>query len=153
MRPALSIQKGNEMHLKRRAILALGLLSPVFSISRADESANAVELVLSSTTVKVGEETALIAKLTPRDGVTIASNYRNKVSELSALRDGVSFPSHVVRGVVKDRSLLFTIPIVARSAGEHPINGVIRFGYVHEYGTKSALEVRSLPLIATVNAM
>ena len=85
------------MQANRRAILGLALLGPVAGFVRADPSGDAVDFEFVIEPAKVGETALLTARVRPRAGITIASNYRNRVSSLSSLKRDVRFPSDEAR--------------------------------------------------------
>ncbi len=66
---------------------------------------------------------------------------------MSSFDDGVAFERRMVPGTLDEDALVFEVPLHATKAGTHPINGIIRVGYIP--GT-DAMAMVSLPLIANV---
>jgi hypothetical protein len=102
---------------------------------------------LENVSGKVGEKTALVARLTLPDGYKVLDTYRNRVIELSSYDDGVTFERPVVIGAVKNNVLEFVVGVTPTKPGAHAINGVFRVGYYDDGGR---MDMVSLPLIATV---
>jgi hypothetical protein len=102
---------------------------------------------VSDVTAKVGEPAVMRATLKARDGYRILKHYNNRVIELSSFDDGVAFERKIVPATVDEDSLVFEVPLHATKVGKHPINGIIRVGYIH--GTEEMAMV-SLRLIANV---
>jgi hypothetical protein len=102
---------------------------------------------LENVSGKVGQKTALVARLTLPDGYKVLDTYRNRVSQLSSYDDGVTFEQPVVIGVFKNNALEFVVGVTPTKPGPHPINGVFRVGYYNDDGR---MDMVSLPLIATV---
>ena len=136
----------------RFAVLALAALigiapaSPSFADSRVPFA-----LEVENATAKVGEPTAVRARVAPPAGMKLSSIYRHRLIELSAYEDrGVEFEDEVVIGTVQDDgSLVFEVGLTPTEPGEHPINGLMRVSFIN--GNKS--ESKSIPLIATVTGM
>jgi hypothetical protein len=102
---------------------------------------------VSDVTAKVGEPAVMRATLKARDGYRILKHYNNRVIQLSSFDDGVAFEQRMVPATLDEDTLVFDVPLHATKPGKHPINGVIRVGYIH--GTDEMAMV-SLPLIANV---
>ena len=102
---------------------------------------------LENVSGKVGQKTALVAKLTLRDGYKVLDAYRNRLIELSSYDDGVTFERPVVLGLLKNGGLEFVVGVTPTKPGPHAINGVFRVGYYDDGGR---MDMVSLPLIATV---
>ncbi len=102
---------------------------------------------LENVSGKVGQKTALIAKLTLPDGYKVLDAYRNRLIELSSYDDGVTFERPVILGALKNGGLEFVVGVTPTKPGPHPINGVFRVGYYNDGGR---MDMVSLPLIATV---
>ncbi len=111
----------------------------------ADELAYDVEV--SDVTAKVGEHAVMTATLRVRDGYRILQSYNNRLIALSSLDEGVAFDDKMVRATVQGNSLVFVVGLRPTKAGKHPINGVIRVGYIH--GTDD-MSMVSMHLIANV---
>jgi hypothetical protein len=111
------------------------------------EESPAYDVQVSDVTAKVGEPAVIRAVLKPHDGYRILKHYNNRVSKLSSFDDGVAFEREMVPATVDEESLVFEVPVHATKAGKHPINGIIRVGYIH--GTDD-MSMVSLRLIANV---
>lgn len=125
-------------------LVFLGASAGVQSVAE-EPSAYVVEV--SDVTAKVGEPAVMRATLKARDGYRILKHYNNRVIELSSFDDGVAFERKMVPGTLDEETLVFEVPLHATKAGKHPINGIIRVGYIH--GTDEMAMV-SLRLIANV---
>jgi hypothetical protein len=123
---------------------------PAGSAAVAAEAQDAVVVSIEDATAKVGEKATVTARITPRAGYKLADNYRNRISTLSAQDEGVDFDNTVVRGSIQDESLVFKIRVTPKKPGAHVINGVLRFGFVNSLDGDYHLDIKSLPLIATV---
>jgi hypothetical protein len=138
--------------MRRGFCLALGCAALLGVASTGSLSADAgfsrpFVVNLENVSGKVGEKTALVARLTLRDGFKVLDAYRNRVIELSSYDDGVSFERKVVLGEVKNGGLEFVVGLTPTKPGAHPINGLFRVGYHDDAGR---MDMVSLPLIATV---
>jgi hypothetical protein len=109
--------------------------------------ARAYTLEVRDVTAKVGEEAVLLARLRLNDGYRVLHAYNNRVGQLSSFDDGVAFERRAVAGNDEDGTLVFEIGVRPTRPGPHPINGVVRFGYVEG---SDGLAMISVPLIATV---
>jgi hypothetical protein len=105
---------------------------------------------VNDVTAKVGEPAVMRATLKARDGYRILKHYNNRVIQLSSFDDGVAFEQRMVPATLDEETLVFEVPLRATKAGKHPINGVIRVGYIH--GTDEMAMV-SLRLIANVTGI
>jgi len=126
------------------SLLCLGASAGLQAVAE-EPSAYVVEV--SDVTAKVGEPAVMRAILKTRDGYRILKHYNNRVIELSSFDDGVAFESRVVPATLDEDALVFEVPLRATKAGQHPINGVFRVGYIH--GTDEMAMV-SMRLIANV---
>jgi hypothetical protein len=117
------------------------------SAAPAAGESEAYVVEVSDVTVKVGEPAVMRATLKARDGYRILKHYNNRVIQLSSFDDGVAFEERMVPATLDEDTLVFEVPLHATKAGKHPINGVIRVGYIH--GTDEMAMV-SLRLIANV---
>jgi hypothetical protein len=111
------------------------------------EEPSAYVVEVNDVTAKVGEPAVMRATLKARDGYRILKHYNNRVTQLSSFDDGVAFERKMVPATVDEDSLVFEVPLHATKAGKHPINGIIRVGYIH--GTDEMAMV-SMRLIANV---
>lgn len=125
------------------ALLGVAASGPTIADSRVPFT-----LEVENATAKVGQPTAVRARVAPPEGMRLSSAYRHRVIDLSAYQDrGVEFDDKVVIGTVQDDgSLLFEVDLTPTEPGEHPINGLMRVSFIN--GNKS--ESKSIPLIATV---
>ena len=135
----------------QRSLAALGLAALVGSAAGGPSVADSrvpFALEVENASAKVGEPTAVRARVAPPEGTKLSSVYRHRLIELSAYGDrGVEFEDEVVIGTVQDDgSLLFEVGLTPTQPGEHPINGLMRVSFIN--GNKS--ESKSIPLIATV---
>jgi hypothetical protein len=111
------------------------------------EEPSAYIVEVGDVTARVGEPAIMRATLKARDGYRILKHYNNRVIELSSFDDGVAFERKMVPATLDEETLVFEVPLHATKAGKHPINGIIRVGYIH--GTDEMAMV-SLQLIANV---
>ncbi|HEY1884557.1 MAG TPA: hypothetical protein VGG86_00715 [Roseiarcus sp.] len=130
----------------RASALVLAVLAACAGQAVADEP-SAFDVQVSDVTAKVGEPAVMRATLKIRDGYRILKHYNNRVIQLSSLDDGVAFESKMVPATLEEDSLVFEVPLHATKAGTHPINGVMRVGFIQ--GTDEMYMV-SLHLIANV---
>jgi hypothetical protein len=126
--------------------LVLAVLAACGAQAVADQP-SAFDVQVSDVTAKVGEPAVMRATLKIRDGFRILKHYNNRVIELSSLDDGVAFESRMVPATLEEDSLVFEVPLHATKAGTHPINGILRVGFIQ--GTDDMYMV-SLHLIAKV---
>lgn len=133
-------------------IFAAALAWSVGAVS-AVETRDAVTISIDDVSARVGEKATIVARVTPRNGYEIAEAYRNRVTTLSAADDGVEFEGQIVRGAVQGGSLVFKIGVTATKPGAHPINGVLRFGFVNKLDGNYHLDIKWEPLIATVTGV
>nr|WP_294552850.1 hypothetical protein [uncultured Rhodopila sp.] len=131
------------------AVTAAGLTAMAFATASAAEESAAYVVDVSDVTVKVGEPAVMLATLRVRDGYRILSAYNNRVIRLSSYDDGIVFEQDMVPAKVEDRALVFPVGLRATKPGTHPINGLLRVGYIH--GTDEMAMV-SMRLIANVTA-
>ena len=134
---------------RTRTLIAaiLVFLGASAGVQAVAEESSAYVVEVSDVTAKVGEPAVMRATLKARDGYRILKHYNNRVIELSSFDDGVAFERRMVPATLDEDTLVFEVPLHATKAGKHPINGVIRVGYIH--GTDEMAMV-SLHLIANV---
>jgi hypothetical protein len=101
---------------------------------------------VSDITAKVGEHAVLHATVRLRDGYRLLEAYNNRVMQLSSWDDGVAFEHKAVDASIRDGALDFAIGLRPTKPGKHPINGVLRFGYING----DTMMMISVPLIANV---
>jgi hypothetical protein len=142
------------MESARRVSLRLALASaiasaPCVAVFAADTE-DAVDITVKDATAKVGEPAYVLARIAPRAGFEIAGNYRNRVGQFSAAGNGVEFGDKFVRGTLEGGALLFKVPVVPKRPGPNAINGVVRFAFVSESDGQRHLDIKTVPLMATV---
>ncbi len=130
--------------------LTLSGFAPFGAASLAADTQDLVTVSVEGASAKVGEKAIIVARITPREGYRIADAYRNRLTTLSAADNGVEFADKVVRGSMQDGSLVFKIRVTPKAVGAHPINGVLRLGFVNNLDDDYHLDIKSVPLIATV---
>ncbi len=137
------------MTRRASALVAVILISLGGSagVQAVAEEPSAYIVEVSDVTAKVGEPAVMRATLKARDGYRILKHYNNRVIELSSFDDGVAFERRMVPATLDEDALVFEVPLHATKVGKHPINGIIRVGYIH--GTDEMAMV-SLRLIANV---
>ncbi len=135
-----------------RLIVSLRLLgfAPLGGVGIAAEVQDAVIVSVEDASAKVGEKATIVAKITAREGYRIAEDYRNRITTLSAADDEVEFENKVVRGSMQDGNLVFKIRVTPKKPGAHAINGVLRFGFVNSLDGDYHLDIKWMPLVATV---
>lgn len=133
-------------------LAALGLLAGSAACLGA-ETQEALLVTMENVSGKVGERTVLIARIVPRAGYKIADAYRNRVGTLSAEDQGVAFEQRMVAGAMENEGLVFKIPVTLVSAGAHGINGVARVAFVNTLDGDYHLEIKSVPLTATITGV
>src|SRR5271170_5367636 len=144
LRAQTAIMRRRASALIAATLISLGASAGAQAVAE-EPSAYIVEV--SDVTAKVGEPAVMRATLKARDGYRILKHYNNRVIELSSFDDGVAFESKMVPATLDEETLVFEVPLHATKAGKHPINGIIRVGYIH--GTDEMAMV-SLRLIANV---
>jgi len=127
--------------------LSVAVFATLAGAAIAAETEDAVSVRIEDASARVGEQAIVVATITPRQGYRIADNYRNRVIKLSAADAGVEFDHKAVDG-----SLVFKIHVTPTKPGAHPINGVLRFGFVNHLDGDYHLDIKWLPLMATVTA-
>jgi hypothetical protein len=134
--------------MRRRVALGLAaaLLALSIPLARADET-KVYSLEVSDVSAKVGEPVVMVARLKLNEGYRILHAYNNRVGQLSAYDNAVEFARKAFPGADQDGVLVFAIDVKPTKPGKHPINGVLRFGYMH--GTDDMAMI-SVPVIANV---
>ncbi len=129
----------------RRTLLPLCLLllagaapGPVYTLDVTDATA------------KVGEPATVTARLTLHDGYTVLQAYNHHVSALSTEDDSVRFAKKWVTAASTDGALVFKIDVSPLKPGAHPINGLLRFGYVDG---PEGFSMISVPVVARVTGV
>ncbi len=93
------------------------------------------------------------ATLKARDGYRILKHYNNRVIELSSFDDGIAFERRVVPATLDEDVLVFEVPLRATKPGRHPINGIIRGGYIHGTDEMAMVSMRLLLVGAAAPAL
>lgn len=136
---------------RRRAMTLAAALLGALAVSHGQpanaENDHPYSVEVSDVTAKVGDHAVMVATLRLRDGYRILEAYNNRVMQLSSFDDGVAFERKVVDAVIRDGTLVFAVSLRATKPGRHPINGVLRFGYIEGGDTMMMV---SVPLIANV---
>jgi hypothetical protein len=122
----------------------------VAGVAVAAETSDAVTITVQNASARIGEKATVVATITPRAGYQIADTYRNRITTLSAADDGIEFTEQVVRGSMQNGGLVFRVGVVPRKAGAHAINGVVRFAFVNSLDGDRHLDIKWVPLMATV---
>lgn len=129
------------------AAVALSALAIGAGMRAAADEPPVYTLEVSDVAAKVGENTVLLARLKLHEGYRILHAYNNRGGQFSSLDDSVAFERRSVPGTDEDGTLVFAISVRPTSPGSHPINGVLRFGYLHGDDTMAMI---SVPLMANV---
>ena len=133
-------------------ISSLLLSISLLQASWAFDTEEAVDIqIIGDPTAKVGEQAQIDIKISPKEGYKITRAYRNRVIELSAAEQGlVEFEPGPVRGSIEpDNTLVFAVNVTPKKPGKHPINGIIRFSFIHDY----TMDTKSIPLMTTVTGV
>jgi len=125
------------------AAIALALAG---GVARAEEPAGYV-VEVHDLTAKVGERAVMVVTARVHDGYRVLHAYNNRIIKLSSYDNGVAFEDKMVKAKAEGSALVFSIPLTATKPGRHPINGLLRVGYIEGEGEFSEV---SLPLIANV---
>jgi len=125
-------------------LIAVAAIAPGWAAD--DDHAFAVRI--DSPTVKLGEKAVIVATISPRGGFRITESYRHRVVNLSAIDAGVEIGRKVVRGSVRDGSVIFRVEVVPKTAGAHIVVGVFRFSV----NNGQQLDIKAAPFEATVTA-
>jgi hypothetical protein len=127
------------------AVWAMWLAIPARHAIAADATIYTLEV--SDVSAKVGEATTMVARLKLREGYRILHAYNNRVGQLSSFDNAVEFDRKAFPGADQDGVLVFNISLRPTKPGKHPINGVLRFGYMQ--GSEEMAMI-SVPVIASV---
>ena len=109
-----------------------------------EDSRKSVDITVQNAVAKVGEKAVIVARISVHDGLEITNSYRHRLTDLSS--EDVEFERQVVRGVIEDGVIVFTVPVTPKRPGVHPVHGLFRFSY--HYGNE--LDIRSARFEATV---
>jgi hypothetical protein len=134
--------------MKRRFFLSLAgaaLLIPRHGQAALSDGAYAIEV--HDLALPVGTHGLLEVTLRPEPGHRVLKHYRHMLRRLSALDDAVRFDQDEVAGEASDEAVVFRIGVTPLTLGPHPINGVMRVGYI---AGDDDLSMVSLPLMARI---
>jgi len=136
--------------IARRVPTAIVCLIAVAAIAPSWAAAvdHAFAVWIDSPTVKLGETAVIVAIISARDGFRITESYRHRIVNLSATDAGVDIGRKVVRGSVRDGSIIFRVEVVPKTAGAHMLVGVFRFSV----NNGQQLDIKAAPFEATVIA-
>jgi hypothetical protein len=146
-----------EIAFRRMAGAALGLMAlvavalpggPSLAVDRLTPE-DIFVVTVENASAKVGEKTAIVARVAGRGDFRMSESYRNKVRNFSSLDDAVAFEKKAVRGWAEDGVIVFTIGVTPIKPGVHPVNGVFRVSA----NNGERLEIMSVRLIATVTGL
>jgi len=127
--------------------VAAGVATAV-AVPRAANSDSAFAVSIDSPTVRLGAKAVIVATISAREGFRITESYRHRIVNLSATDDGVEIARKVVRGSVRDGSVVFRVEVVPTTAGAHVVVGVFRFSI----NNGQQLDIKAVPFEATVTA-
>lgn len=137
--------------MKRRSLLLLPpLLAPLLLLPRGGRAAlsdGAYTVEVHELALPVGTHGLLRVTLRPGPGHRVLKHYRHTLRRLSALDDAVRFDSDTVSGEASDEAVVFEVGVTPLAPGPHPINGVMRVGYI---AGEDDLSMVSLPLITRI---
>jgi hypothetical protein len=115
---------------------------------RGAADGGAFTVSVESPAVKVGQPAAIVATISARDGYRITESYRHRIVNIASIDDGVEISRKVVRGAMKDGTVVFRVDVLPRTAGTHIVAGVFRFSI----NNGSQLDIKAAPFEATVVA-
>lgn len=120
--------------------------------ARAETSTDPLIVEVGQASGPVGKSTQILASVRIKEGYQLIDPppRGNRIIELSSADDGVKFARPVFRSRVVDNTLTFKVDVTPTKAGAHPINGLVRVGYVYGTETERKLMQVSIPLISTV---
>src|SRR5262245_5873645 len=136
-------------HAFANGLVSVVLVAVVTSATSGavEESKSSVDITVQNAVARVGEKAVIVAKISVRDGLQITNSYRHRITGLSPSED-VELAQNVVRGVIEDNTIVFTVGVTAKRAGLHTVHGIFRFSYYHD----GELDIRAAPFEATVKA-
>jgi hypothetical protein len=139
---------GRWRHAFANGLASVALVAVIVSgtSSAAEDSKSFVDITVQNAVARVGEKAVIVAKISLRDGLQITDSYRHRIT-VSPSED-VELERNVVRGVIEDNGIVFTVGVIAKRAGTHTVRGLIRFSY--HYGGE--LDIRTARFEATVTA-
>src|SRR5262249_30367934 len=107
-----------------------------------------VVIEVQNASARVGERAVIVATITIGRGFKITDSYGHRLSGLAADTGGVALDQRMVRGSIRNDTIVFTVPVTPTRAGIHTITGIFRFSY-HDGGE---LDIRAARFEATVTA-
>jgi hypothetical protein len=131
------------------AVLALVATAAVAVASTAAPPDRPFIFSIENPTVKLGEKAAIVATISARDGFRVTESYRHRIVNLAAMDDGVEVGRKVVRGAVRDGSVVFRVEVVPKTVGAHLVVGVFRFSI----NNGQQLDIKAAPFEATVTVI
>jgi hypothetical protein len=142
----------SESLLRRVSGVALGLAALIGLALIADASVAADPerphiITIENAAARVGEKVVIVAKITAREGFKITESYRHRIRNLSA-SEGLALEGEVVRGLMRDGSVVFLVGVMPKKAGTHTVTGWFRFSF-HD---GQQIDITSAPFEATVAA-
>ena len=109
-------------------ISLLGALTCFGGVTYADKP---FRITVSTGNVKVGENETVEVRITAKKGHKPNAEYPNKIKKLTASK-GAVVGAKSVKGEVKGKLILFTVPVKPTRAGRHTVKGVIRFSVCND---------------------
>jgi hypothetical protein len=129
------------------AIVVLAGGGTIAELNAAEDSKSSVDITIQDAVARVGEKAVIVATISVRDGFEITKSYRHRIIKLSE-PDGVELERQIVRGVIENGSLVFTVGVTPRRAGIHTVRGLFRFSYHND----REVDIRAARFEATVTA-
>jgi hypothetical protein len=105
-----------------------------------------VAIDIQNASARVGERAVIVATITIGNGFKITDSYGHRLSGLAAATDGVALEQRVVRGSIRNDTIVFTVSVTPTRAGTHTISGIFRFSYHNG----RELDIRAARFEATV---
>jgi len=115
--------------------------------SAADGDAS-FSVSIDSPTVKLGQTASIVATISARGAYRITESYRHRITNLSSADGGVEIARKVVRGSVKDGTVVFRVDVQPTTPGPHVVVGVFRFSI----NNGEQLDIKAAPFEATITA-
>jgi len=105
-----------------------------------------VVIDIQNASARVGERAVIVATIRIGDGFKITDSYGHRLGGLAAASDGVALEQRLVRGSIRNDTIVFTVPVTPTRPGTHTVSGIFRFSYHdgHE------LDIRAARFEATV---
>jgi hypothetical protein len=105
---------------RRRSLLisVAALAGIALDAGLADERGHPLRVTVENAVAKVGEPTAVVAKITVDEGWQVAPSYRNRIMDLSSFDEGVEFEDEVVQGRLEEGTLVFGVGVTPTTRGD-----------------------------------